>query len=133
MPDSPRPVTPDEVPGTRECGRCFKVLVGQDDVGWYYQVPVTDLAVPGLTFMDRVYRCGGPLHDPRPRGETLALHLISAHCDGMAIARTRAENIDQHEHEHRGPGTIRHHPAGSLYFDAEKAERVLEELEAQDA
>lgn len=123
-----------QFPGdTRECGRCGKVLVGEDGDGWYYQVPGTDPLAPGLTFMDRVYRCGGPLHDVRPRGERLALHLVSAHCDGMAIARSRAENLDQHAHEHQGPGTIRNHHLTSLIYDDQKIERVLEELEEADA
>lgn len=117
----------------RECARCGKVLVDQDEHGWYYQVPVTDPVAPGLTYMDRVYRCGGPLHDVRPRGERLALHLVSAHCDGMAIARSHAENVEQHAHEHRGPGTIRNHPPASFFYDDQKIEHVLEELEEADA
>jgi hypothetical protein len=116
----------------RECARCGKVLVDQDEHGWYYQVPVTDPIAPGLTFMDRVYRCGGPLHDVRPHGERLALHLVSAHCDGMAIARSHPENVDQHAYEHRGPGTIRNHPLGSLIYDDQKIEQVLEELEEEE-
>lgn len=48
--------------GTALCARCRRVLVDQDDVGWYYQVPVTDPEIPGLTFMDRVHECDGKPH-----------------------------------------------------------------------
>ena len=65
-------------------------------------------------------------------GEQTAFHLVSAHCDGLAITRPHAENEDQHAHEHRGPGTIRNHPPGSLHYDEDKIELVLEELEAMD-
>jgi hypothetical protein len=27
---------------TRGCARCQHVLVDEDELGWYYQVPVTD-------------------------------------------------------------------------------------------
>lgn len=45
------------------CVRCGRALVGEDDQGWYYQVPVTDSEVPGSTFMDRVHECNGESHD----------------------------------------------------------------------
>lgn len=61
-----------------------------------------------------------------------AFHLISMHADPMAVARTRAENIDQHYHEHRGPGTIRNHNPASVDWDEAKVEAVLEECEEQD-
>jgi hypothetical protein len=52
----------------RECARCHRVLVHEDDQGWYYQAPVTDPEVPGLVFMDRVHECEDDQpHDPRPR------------------------------------------------------------------
>ena len=44
------------------CARCRRVLVDQDDVGWYYQVSVTDLEMPNLVFMDRVHECDGKPH-----------------------------------------------------------------------
>ena len=47
----------------RGCARCRKVLVDQDELGWYYQAPVTDPDVPGLTFMDRVHDCDGEPHE----------------------------------------------------------------------
>jgi len=62
--------------------------------------------------------------------EKLALHLVGVHCDPMAIARPHDENVDQHQHEHRGPGTIRNHDPGWLGYDAAKVEAVLEEAEA---
>ncbi len=49
----------------RRCARCGHVLVDEDDAGWYYQTPVTDPRMPGLTFMDRVHECGGQSHDVR--------------------------------------------------------------------
>lgn len=51
----------------RECARCGRVLVAEDEQGWYCQVPVTDPRAPGLTFMDRVHECDGKPHDARPR------------------------------------------------------------------
>jgi hypothetical protein len=51
----------------RACARCEHVLVDQDELGWYYQVPATDPEVPGLTFMDRVHDCDGKPHDVRVR------------------------------------------------------------------
>jgi hypothetical protein len=64
-----------------------------------------------------------------PDHRDLAFHLVSVHCDPMAIARPHEENLDQHDHEHRGPGTIRNHPASDCSWDAEKLEAVLEEME----
>src|SRR5581483_8743267 len=51
----------------RECARCERVLVDEDDQGWYYQMPVTLPDAPGLTFMDRVHECYGKPHDARLR------------------------------------------------------------------
>lgn len=48
----------------RVCARCRKVLVGQDEAGWYYQQAVDDPQFPGVTFQDRVYVCHGHAHDP---------------------------------------------------------------------
>lgn len=63
----------------------------------------------------------------------LAMHLISKHADAMAVARSWQENAELHWHEHTGPGGIRNHRRGSLAFDENKAEAVLEEIEAEDA
>lgn len=60
----------------------------------------------------------------------LAMHLVGEHADGMAVARPRAENAGQHEHEHDGPGTIRNHPRGWLGYSPARVEETLEELEA---
>ena len=55
----------------RTCTRCGHVLVDEDELGLYYQVPVTEdlpaeLVTPGrsstLTFMDRVHECDGKPH-----------------------------------------------------------------------
>lgn len=56
---------PGQVPTVRRCARCRHVLVDEDGQGWYYQVPVTDPRMPGLTFMDRVHECDGKPHDVR--------------------------------------------------------------------
>ena len=63
------------------------------------------------------------------KAEILAFHLIGIHCDVLAITRPYAENQDQHAHEHHGPGTIRHHGAESLHYDATVVESALEEFE----
>ena len=55
---------------TRLCARCRKVLVDEDELGWYYQVPVEENfgpLYPGgpdtmMTFMDRVHECDGKPH-----------------------------------------------------------------------
>jgi hypothetical protein len=47
----------DRGPRIRKCARCLRTLVDEDELGWYYQVPVTDPRAPGLTFMDRVHVC----------------------------------------------------------------------------
>jgi hypothetical protein len=48
-------------PAKRTCERCGHVLVGEDEIGPYYQAPVVDQET-GLTFMDRVHTCGGEPH-----------------------------------------------------------------------
>jgi hypothetical protein len=53
----------DAAPRNMKCARCLRTLVDEDDVGWYYQTPVTDPEIPGLTFMDRVHECDGMPHD----------------------------------------------------------------------
>lgn len=66
------------------------------------------------------------------RNRDRAFHLISEHIDPMAVCRGPAENIEQHWHEHRGPGTIRDHNPVSVAWDEDKLEAVLEECEEQD-
>ena len=68
-------------PETVTCQRCRKVLVEQDEIGWYYQQPVTDPAAPGLTFMDRVHECDGKPHAVRLRDE---LAVLAARWDNHA-------------------------------------------------
>ena len=53
----------DDGDAVRACARCRRVLVDEDDAGWYYQVPVTYPEAPGLTFMDRVHECDGLPHE----------------------------------------------------------------------
>jgi hypothetical protein len=59
---------------------------------------------------------------------SLWLHLVSMHADPMAVLRSEADNDDQHEHEHRGPGTIRNHLAGDLTYNTVTAKASLTEL-----
>jgi hypothetical protein len=67
-----------------------------------------------------------------PWYEALAFHLISMHCDPMAIWRGSEDNLDQHAHEHRGPGTIRNHKIQNMSWDEEKIEAILEEIEMEN-
>lgn len=50
-----------EPDGPRYCARCGRALAGQDEVGWYLQVQVSD-PVFGFTFADRVHECDGRPH-----------------------------------------------------------------------
>lgn len=55
----------------RTCARCAHVLVGEDELGPYYQIPVTENTGPlspggpdtVLTFADRVHECDGKPHE----------------------------------------------------------------------
>lgn len=47
---------------TALCARCRRVLVDEDELGWYCQVPVTSEEIPGLTFMGRMHECDGKPH-----------------------------------------------------------------------
>lgn len=67
--------------------------------------------------------------DPDPRVaaytasyDSLALHLVSdhAHTPHTLTELSDQELRDDHEHEHRGPGTIRNHDPQSLHWDADK-------------
>lgn len=55
----------------------------------------------------------------------LNLHLVSAHFNGAGLGLTEAEALDEHTHEHRGPGTIRNHDASDLFWDPEKVADVI--------
>jgi len=43
-------------PEQRTCTRCGHVLVGEDEAGFYYQVPIQDPETK-IVFMDRVHSC----------------------------------------------------------------------------
>lgn len=60
----------------------------------------------------------------------LAMHLIAWHRNSSAIYNDPAENADQHDHEHHGPGGIRNHPFDDLSYDPAEVEVTLEEAEA---
>ena len=75
----------------------------------------------------------GPWMEQRAFGDwELAMHLISAHADPMAVCRSGEDNADQHHHEHTGPCTIRNHTPASRVFDEKKIELVLEEIEEDE-
>jgi hypothetical protein len=61
-------------------------------------------------------------------GRCLWLHLASIHADPLAVTRTDAENTEQHEAEHRGPGTIRNHPVSDLHWNELSARQSIAEL-----
>lgn len=64
--------------------------------------------------------------------QNLAKHLASRHADGMAVSRPLADNQEAHEHEHRGPGTIRDHDPEDLSWDQERLDQVVRELAEDD-
>lgn len=66
------------------------------------------------------------------RYSDLALHLVSAHCNAAGLNNTRAEALDNHHHEHHGPGGIRNHPTDDLFFDVDKIATVLLECTEPD-
>lgn len=55
----------------------------------------------------------------------LNLHLISAHCYAGGFHDSPQDAADNHQHEHDGPGTIRNHDLGDLFWDAEKIATVI--------
>jgi hypothetical protein len=61
--------------------------------------------------------------DSRPKESTttasddLRKHLLSAHCNLVALDLTHEEAADEHGYEHIGPGTIRNHDLGDLSWD----------------
>jgi len=58
-------------------------------------------------------------------------HIVSEHCN-MAPPGSVSDMLDYHEHEHRGPGTIRNHDENSLHYSLRKLAKVLSELEPED-
>lgn len=63
----------------------------------------------------------------------LNLHLVSAHCNAAALTHTDAEAAESHTHEHDGPGTIRNHPRGDLFYDPQKiADVLIESVEDEE-
>lgn len=61
----------------------------------------------------------------------LAMHLIGVHCNSSAIEMPWEDLADSHQHEHFGPGGIRHHLYTDLGFSEELVEAVLEEAEQE--
>jgi hypothetical protein len=87
----------------RGCARCRRVLVDEDETGWYYQAPVTDPDVPGLTFMDRVHECDGQPHKVISRIELARLEQDDAYIaehgnDDLETGHTRDPGGDEAAH-----------------------------------
>lgn len=64
--------------------------------------------------------------------DELRLHLLSAHCNLAALGHTDAEAIAEHEHEHRGPCTIRNHDQDATFWDHNKILAMLIEQDRSD-
>lgn len=73
----------------------------------------------------------GDLEHTEDRLELWA-HIVSAHCNIMPTNASVAEMLDYHDHEHRGPGTIRNHPENSRHHSLAKIAKVLSESEPED-
>lgn len=57
--------------------------------------------------------------------DALRLHLLAVHGNLAAAMLSDREALDQHDHEHHGPGGIRHHDFTSLHWtDARIAEML---------
>lgn len=69
--------------------------------------------------------------EARRTEDRLALwaHLVSRHATIVPVQATLEELIDMHEHEHKGPGTIRNHPIDSREYSLNKIGKVLSESE----
>jgi hypothetical protein len=57
----------------------------------------------------------------------LRLHLVSVHCNAAAMGLSDAEAVEEHHHEHYGPGGFRHHRAEDHAWSAVKFAEVLRE------
>ncbi|WP_431935764.1 hypothetical protein [Micromonospora sp. RP3T] len=57
----------------------------------------------------------------------LRWHLFTRHANLAALTMSDADALDDHAHEHRGPGTIRNHPAEDLTYQPELAAVMLDE------
>lgn len=59
-------------------------------------------------------------------------HLVSKHATITPLHMTLEELIDMHEHEHKGPGTIRNHSPESREHSLHRIGKVLSEAEPDD-
>ncbi len=64
--------------------------------------------------------------------DALRLHLLSAHCNLAAATLSDTEALDQHQHEHDRPGTIRNHDRASLHWDDDRIRAMLAEADNDD-
>ena len=80
---------------------------------------------PGLDpgYIERFLAC---------RAERLAFHVVAVHRNTAGIANSFRGNADFHSHDHLGPGGLRNHPLGSLGYDENVLEDVLEEAEREE-
>lgn len=65
----------------------------------------------------------------RNRRIELWAHLVSEHAMVIGLNYDMAEYMELHNHEHKGPGTIRNHPKGSRAFSFKEIGKVLSETD----
>lgn len=57
----------------------------------------------------------------------LRWHLFTRHANIAALGMSDTAALDDHAHEHRGPGTIRNHDPEDLTYDPQRAAAMLDE------
>ncbi len=68
----------------------------------------------------------------RNRRIELWAHLVSEHAMCIGLNYDMAEYTEIHNHEHKGPGTIRNHPKGSRAYSFKSIGSVLSEQEGTE-
>ena len=56
-------------------------------------------------------------------------HLVSKHCVIISPLTEEEDLVDIHDHEHKGPGTIRNHDIKDRDFELKKLGEVLSEYD----
>lgn len=87
-----------------------------------------DLRRRAVEIQNESYEAG--LKRGRADGEqhfALWAHLCSEHAGIWNHELTLAELMDEHDHEHKGPGTIRNHDPRSRHFSLKRLGKVLSE------
>ena len=83
------------------------------------RVLVSEAVLPGSRPVSRV----------KNKRVELWAHLVSEHAGIWPLDATYDELKDEHDHEHKGPGTIRNHPEESRAYSVKKLGQVLSESE----